>query len=165
MPDLESSKDNSNGWGGAREGAGRPKGSMNELSLERMKVKSAFIERINRNTDKLFNAQLNLALGETYLLWKHKVGTGEKARIVTEVVDDIEIIKAYLDETLEVSDGEFYFLSTKPANGMALDSLLNRSFGKAEEKIDHTTNGKDMPAPILGGVSNNKITDGVKRDN
>lgn len=158
MGELETSKDKSS-WGGARGGAGRPKGSMNPETVERMKVKAAFIKRVNHNADRLFNSQFNLAVGEQYLMWKHKVGSGNKERVVVEVVDDLETIKAYLDETLDTADGEFYFISTKPANGMAIDSLLNRSFGKAEEKIDHTTNGKDLPTPILSGLAKNVSTD------
>lgn len=152
MAELENSKEKSN-WGGARPGAGRPEGSMNPETAERMKVKSAFIKRVNNNADRLFNSQFNLAVGEQYLMWKHKVGSGNKERTVVEVVDDLEVIKAYLDDTLETNGDEYYYISTKPANGMAIDSLLNRSFGKAEEKIDHTTNGKDLPTPILGGAS------------
>lgn len=162
--DLENLKnDSSSSWGGSRDGAGRPKGSMNPETIERMKVKAEFIKRVNNNAHKLFNAQFNLAVGEQYLMWKHKVGSGNKERVVVETITDEEVIKAYLDDTLDINDGEFYFISTKPANGMAIDSLLNRSFGKAEEKIDHTTNGKDLPTPILGGLTKNvQIDDGDK---
>lgn len=146
-------------WGGARPGSGRPQGSMNPETIERMKTKAAFISRVNKNADRLFNSQFNLATGEQYLMWKHTVGSGAKARTVVEVIEDIETIKAYLDDTLDVGNDEYYYISTKPANGFAIDSLLNRSFGKAEEKIDHTTNGKDLPTPILGGLTKNVPAD------
>lgn len=150
MPENQKKK---SGVGGARPGAGRPKGSMNESTRERMKIKQAFQERVAQNADRLFNAQFNLATGEQYLMWKHKVGNGAKERTIVEVVDDLETIKGYLDGTLDINESEFYFISTKPANGSAIDSMLDRSFGKADSTIDMTTNGKDLPTPILGGAS------------
>lgn len=154
MGDLETSNEKSNGWGGVRPGAGRPKGTMNPKTKERLAVKNAFQNRVAHNADKLFNAQFNLAVGEQYLMWKHKVGSGTKERTVVEVVDDPETIKAYLDDTLEKNDGEYYYISTKPANGMAIDSLLDRSFGKAEQKMQL---GEDPENPF-----NEKPDDGLR---
>lgn len=141
-------KENSSNWGGARPGAGRPQGSMNQTSKDRMAVKRAYQERILKVTDHIFNAQYNLATGEQYLFWKHKVGSGTKERTVVEVVDNIEVIKAFLNDELDTEDDEYYYLSTKPANGMALDSMLDRAFGKADSKLDVTSNGE-----TLGGIS------------
>jgi hypothetical protein len=136
MAELENLNNDSNSsWGGIRPNAGRPKGSMNEATKLRMEVKAAFQERVAKNADALFNAQFNLAKGEQYLMWKHKVGSGAKERTVVEVVDDLEIIKSYINDELDVGDGEFYYISTKPANGMAIDSLLDRSFGKSEQNL------------------------------
>lgn len=136
---LDNSKDNSNSWGGARPGAGRPKGSMNEATKRRMAIKQVFQDRVARNADRLFNAQFNLAVGEQYLMHRHKVGTGNKERTVVEVVDDLNTIKEYLDGTLADGDGsEYFFINTKPANGMAIDSLLDRAFGKADSKVENT---------------------------
>jgi hypothetical protein len=134
---LDSSKDKSS-WGGARQGAGRPQGSMNAETKERLEVKKAYQDRIAQHADRLFNSQFNLAVGEQYLMWRHKVGSGVKERMVTEVVDDPKIIKAFLDEELDTTDGDFYFISTKPANGAAIDSMLDRSFGKADSKVENT---------------------------
>lgn len=164
MAELENLKNESKGWGGAREGAGRLKGGMNEKTKERLAIKQAFQERVASNADRLFNAQFNLAVGEQYLMYRHKVGTGNKERTVTEIVDDPEVIKAYINNELDTDDGEYYFISTKPANATAIDSMLDRSFGKADNKVDHTTNGKDMVIPILGGASQERF-DGIQRDN
>jgi len=35
----------------------------------------------------------------------------------------------------------------------AVKEVLNRALGRSKEFIDHTTNGKDLPTPILGNVS------------
>lgn len=149
---LDSSK-NKSSWGGKREGAGRPKGSMNEATQQRMAVKAAFIERVNKNADRLFNAQFDLAVGEKYLMVKRVEGEGNRRKTWVEIVTDVETIKAYLDddgETLNSDSGEdYYYMTTKPANNLALDSLLNRSFGKADEHIDHTSDGEKMEGIVI----------------
>lgn len=126
-------------WGGARPGSGRPKGSMNQETKDRLALKKELQDRIARQADRLFNAQFNLALGEQYLMCKRKVGSGAKERTVVEVVDNLETIKAYINGELEENDREeYHFISTKPANGMALDSMLDRAFGKADSKVENT---------------------------
>ncbi len=146
---LDSSKKKSN-WGGKREGAGRPKGSMNESSKERARTKAAYIARVNKNADKLFNAQLDLAIGEKYLLVRRTKGEGKKKKTWVEVVTDIETIKQFIDDGgASLNDGEdYYYMTTKPANNMAIDSLLNRSLGKPEERVDITSGGEQISANL-----------------
>lgn len=141
MAELENLKEDSR-WGGARPGAGRPKGSMNQASKDRKAAKMAYQDRIAKVADELFNSQYTLAKGEQYLFWKHKVGSGAKERTIIEVVEDTETIIAYLNDELDTGDDEYYYLNTKPANGMAIDSMLDRAFGKAEAKLDVTTDGE-----------------------
>ena len=38
----------------------------------------------------------------------------------------------------------------------AYQAIVDRAEGKPRESIDHTTLGKEMPAPILGGISKKK---------
>lgn len=140
---IDNSNEKSN-WGGYRPGAGRPKGSMNPATKERLAIKHAFQDRVAQNADRLFNSQFNLAVGEQYLMVKRKVGSGSKERTVVEVVQSLETIKAYLNDELDEGDDEYFYVSTKPANGMALDSMLDRAFGKAEAKLDMTTNGDNI---------------------
>lgn len=146
MSDLEKlgSSEEKPKWGGPRPNSGRPKGSMNEATKERLAIKHAFQERVAQHADQLFNAQFNLATGEQYLMWKHKIGSGTKERTVVEIVDDLEIIKDYLDDKLATTDDEYYYISTKPANGIAIDSLLDRSFGKSEQHMDLTSAGEKL---------------------
>lgn len=139
---VDSSKNVSNSeekgtHGGKREGAGRPQGSQNKATAASKQARKRFIERVNANADKLFNAQLDLAVGEKYLMCKKTVGKGSKARTETVIVTSPALIQQYLDDPDSLDDeNEYYFMTTKPANNMAIDSLLNRSFGKATEKID-----------------------------
>lgn len=129
--------------GGARPGAGHPKGKKTQRVIEREAISRAFKDRVAKNADKLFNAQLDLAIGEKYLM----VITTEGKKRETRIITDIDLIKQYLDDELDNTETEYYFMSTKPANNMALDSLLNRSFGKADEKLDITTDGKSLNEP------------------
>lgn len=137
---LEKLKDNSSGkHGGARDGAGRPKGSMNEDSKVRMEAKKRFLERVAKVSDRLFNAQFDLAIGEKYLMVKRTEGEGKNRKTYTEIVDDPDTIVAYLNGDLNNhGEDEYYFMTTKPADNRALDSLLNRAFGKPDEKLEIT---------------------------
>lgn len=131
--------------GGARENAGRPKGSKNKATLEQQKVKEAFNQRVMLHADRLFNAQMNLAVGEQVLMVKvtERNSKGNVIRTYHEQVTDVELIKQYLDYEEGINDTEspddennFYYLTTKSANNQAIDSLLNRALGKAPDKIE-----------------------------
>lgn len=161
---IENSKEKSK-WGGSRPGAGRPQGGMNSSTKERLAIKQAFQDRVARNADKLFNSQFNLASGEQYLMWKHKIGSGTKERTIVEVVTDLDVIKSYLDETLESDTDEYYYISTKPANGNAIDSMLDRAFGKADATLDVTTNGENMGITISADQAEQLIRARANRTN
>ena len=137
--------------GGARPGSGRKKGKQSQFTIERNEAKKAFIDRVARNADKLFNAQLDKAVGETYLMCVTTVGEGTKQRRETEIVTDKEIIMSYLDETLEPDDSEYYYISTKPTDNMAIQGLLDRAFGRASEKV--TIDGETKHIHTLEDVS------------
>lgn len=130
-------------WGGYRPSAGRPKGAKNKSTLEKQVIKKAFEQRILKNIDRMFNAQLNLAVGEQVLMVKvrEKDEKGKVIRTYHEQVTDIETIKEFLDEgdgsptTLD-DDDNWYYLSIKPANNQALEGLLNRGLGKAPDKLE-----------------------------
>lgn len=134
--------------GGARPGAGGPKGKMQPQTLERIQAAKLFKARVAKNTNKLFNAQFDLAIGEKYLMVKRVTGTGKDRKTWVEVVDNIETIKEYIDddgESLNADAGEdYYYMSVRGANNSALDSLLNRAYGKAEERLDITTDGESI---------------------
>lgn len=132
--------------GGPRPGGGRPPGRMNRASLDNMKVKEALNQRILGAVDKLYNAQMNLAIGEQVLMRKvtERGPKGGIVKVYHEQVTDIETIIDYLDEnegmpgTINGENDEWYYLSTRPANNMALDSLMNRALGKVPDKVEHS---------------------------
>lgn len=130
-------------WGGKRDGSGRKEGSKNKATLEQQEVKKAFIDRVNTNADRLFNAQLDLAIGEKYLMVKRVSGTGKERKAWVEIVTDTETIKEFLDDETDLNNGDdFYYMTTRPANGIAIDSLLNRSIGKPTEKMEIEHSGE-----------------------
>lgn len=142
------------GKGGAREGAGRPRGSVNQSTLERMAMKRRFVERTLAHTDDLFNAQLNKAIGETSLFVKitERDSKGKVKRVYHELVTNKETIIEYLDGELEggdsISDDDnYYYLSTKPADNMAIANMLDRAYGKPTEKVE------------LGGADEGDLSD------
>lgn len=136
---LKNNQDNADQpkHGGKRPGAGRKSHSKNKKTLEREKVLEGFRRRVELHADRLFNAQANLATGEQYLYCRTTTTDSKgKQTSHTEVVTDPEIIRQYLDGELDDSDDEYYYISTKPANNMAIDSLLNRAFGTPNKNID-----------------------------
>jgi len=140
--------------GGARPGAGRPKGSKDPQTIEREAAAEMFRERVAKNVDKLFNSQLDLATGEKYLMVITTVGQGTKQRKEVSVVTDPETIKKFLDDERALNtDTEYYYMSTKPANNQALEGLLNRAFGRAKESLDVTTGGDKLAT----GTADQKI--------
>lgn len=143
--------------GGARPGAGRPKGSMNAETKLRVAAKRKFVERVVKVSDTLFNAQYDVAVGEKFLMVVKTIGSGAKQRRETSIVTNPETIIQYLNEELDDTDNEYYFMTTKPADNRALDSLLNRAFGKPEEKLDITSGDKELPVPLLYGLAPKRL--------
>ena len=126
--------------GGKQPGAGRPKGPVSLVKRTKAEAKDRFIFRVQQNVDTLFNAQLSLAKGEQHLFVKYHTGEGKDRRAFVDIVTDPETISQYLTDNGEAlnraTDDEYYYIATRPANNQAIDSLLNRAFGKAPEKIE-----------------------------
>lgn len=134
--------------GGHRPNAGRPKGAKNPETIEREAAAMIFKERVAKNADKLFNAQLSLATGTQMLFMIKTDSKGNRRK--PELVTDVGTISRFLDEnegisgTLENDNTEYFFMTTSQPNNQALEGLLNRSFGKAEDKLDITTAGESL---------------------
>lgn len=128
-------------------GGGRPKGYVAPKTLERLAMKRMLIQRVVKNTDKLFNAQLTKAIGETYLMVKitERGPKGGVARVYHEVVTSPSTIIDYLDGEANGSsisdDDHFYYITTKPADNMAIANIFDRAYGKPTEKVE--LGGKD----------------------
>ena len=134
--------------GGARPGAGMPKGKMTTKVLERMKIKAAYNQRVMLHTDELFNAQLANAKGNTYIYEVVEINLGGgKTRKKHELVTNPNQIAKILDENLgnsgEVEGGYFIVTTEKPDN-MAIKDMFDRAFGTATQIQE--ISGKDGDA-------------------
>lgn len=136
--------------GGARPGAGRKKGSKSPKTLEREAILAAFRQRAMTVADRLLDYQLSLAKGQTYLYKIEKeciVGPkggksyrNKRPELVTEQWE----IEAYLEGIIENGDidddkspdATYYYITAKPPDNNAIDSILDRTFGKATQSIE-----------------------------
>ena len=126
--------------GGYRPGSGRPKGGKNKATIERDTARRLFEERIIANIQELLSSQMNIAKGASYVYRIEESKNGKKEHIL---ITNPEEIKQFLDE-LEGGDGvleeggDYYYITTKTPENKALDSLIDRVFGKAPQKLEHS---------------------------
>ncbi len=151
IPVVEPTKGNPNGvptkgtLGGPRPGGGRPKGKLNQKTLDQIAVREAFQQRVMKHANELFEAQLSLAKGETVVMVvrKEKDEKGRTIRKFSEQVTDPYTIQQVVDWEENIGDDpsddeNFYYIQTRSPNNQALEALLNRALGKAADKIEVT---------------------------
>lgn len=120
--------------GGRRDGSGRKLGGTNESTKLRNAAMKEFKSRVAKNASRLFNSQMALAEGTSYLFKITKLTEGEKTSRKAVIVEDpLEIIK-YLNHELENPE-DYYYITTKAPDNKAIDSLLDRTFGKSQQSI------------------------------
>lgn len=140
--------------GGARPKAGRKKGGKNQSTIDREKVLEEAKNIIAGRTRKLLDTQTILAMGaiKIYKIHSHWEGSGKKRTLIRDkaviVENDKEIMKVI---DYEYGDGEenpneheqddeeyeYFFVVTKDPDNSALNSLMDRTFGKATENKNH----------------------------
>jgi hypothetical protein len=137
--------------GGARPGAGRPKGSKSPATLEREAALKTFRDTVIEQVQPFFLAQAQLAKGLVYC-FRIDIGPqgGRSDPVLVTDVDELHEAIAAIDagggrgdiyEDHGGEDGEaitrrYYFLTTKAPDNKALDSLLDRALGKAVGLIE-----------------------------
>ena len=122
-----------------------------------LNVQQTIIER----SMKLAYAQSMLGLGtiRVYRIDSHYEQFGKTKKLVKHkpvIVDDDDEITAVLDHEYSGASSpdtetQFYFVEVQEPNNTAIDSQLNRVFGKARESIDVTSNGQSI-APVIVGM-------------
>ena len=151
--------------GGARPGAGRPKGSMSAATKKAMKVKAQYEARARKHADRLLSAQLSVATGVQMLFVIHTDSKGVRRK--PEMITDPATISRFLDEN-EGVDGtlksdtdkkdpeskskveDYYFMTTKVPDVRAINDILDRIFAKAPQSLDITTGGDKLTqAPLI----------------
>lgn len=141
---------------------GRPPGRKNDKTLLLEAEHEAFQQLVLKNLRPLFDAQLSLAKGLSYV---YRVSIGPRGgrsdpELVTNQDELHEAVQAIhagggygeIAEDEGGEDGEaisrrYYFLTTKAPDGRAIDSLIDRVFGKSVQRI---AGGDGGPIQIQG---------------
>ena len=80
---------------------GRPKGSLNQATLEKKEIEKQFGQRVLNAVDRLFNAQMSIAEGTSYLYRIDEEGEGKNKKRKHVLVTSPEEIRAYLDDEVD----------------------------------------------------------------
>jgi hypothetical protein len=133
--------------GGAREGAGRPKGSKDPHTLEREAVLAEYRTRVCDQAQRLLDAELAVAQGCSYLYRKPKQAEkGQKER-KAERVENPEIIRQYLDGELDDDANDYYYITTEKPDTMTIRGMLDRTFDRPAQRMELTGEGGSNLVP------------------
>lgn len=130
---------------------GRPKGSKDKATIEKERVLAEYRKKIMQHADILFKNQMHLAQGVSYL-YKFVKGK-QKPQLVTDPKEIEQYILTEMGEKIEKEDkidksAVYYFITTDKPDNRAIDSMLDRTFGRATQPIG---GDKDNPL-VLEGV-------------
>jgi hypothetical protein len=135
------------GHGGARPGGGMKKGQITKKKLEEKIANEYIRQRVFKAIPNIITAQMNLARGCQYLFKLCKIYDSKSEKWVIpkgaqpKIVKDKDEIMAYLaGDYNDKDDADYYFLTTEKPDNKALDSLLDRTLGKATQKVDLKAN-------------------------
>jgi len=162
---VETLKKQSN-WGGKRKGAGMPKGMKTKKTMEKIEAETYFRQRVLDSIEKIVDSQMNLARGCQYLFKikkiyvekedKYVVPKGAKPEIVKSQTEIASFLAGEFDDRDEC---DYYFMTTEKPDNKALDSLVDRVFGKARQNISIEGN------LTISGVLNKLKEDYVRSSN
>lgn len=150
------------GKGGFRPNSGRKKGSKDRATLERLEAEKIFKDRVLKAIHPLINSQLTLARGVNYLYkiekTTHPKGGTTKSKPI--LVTNQAEIEAYLAGDYDDEEDVYYYITTDKPENKALDSLLDRVFGKAVESVKLSNpDGTPLAGPTiyLPGIKNDYV--------
>lgn len=132
---------------------GRPVGAKSHTTIEREAIMAQVRTRIGNQAQRLIDAQMSIALGQQFLYKIHTNSKGVKER--AELITDEWQIRAYLNGELDNNtDSDYYFITTKEPLNTAIDSLFDRTFGKAVQPLSgEGENGEIILKMIHYGVN------------
>lgn len=127
--------------------------ALEEITIE--EIEKDFKRRVGHSAHKLLNAQMSIALG-TQSLYKVIQGVDEKGKPTRKhvLVTDDEEIREYLDDPTMMNGEDYYYITTKQPDNNAINSALDRLFGKASTKIVGANNPDGSEGPIKVIVAN-----------
>lgn len=138
--------------GGARKGAGRPVGSRSESTILRDQALNDFKDRVAKLSQSILDSQLSLARGLQFLYKVAKDEEGQKSKPVLVTSEDE--IHDYLDGVYDDQPDVYYYLTVKEPNNQAIDSMFNRTFGKAAETVNANVTGTFSLAELFSATKN-----------
>lgn len=127
--------------------------ALEEITIE--EIEKDFKRRVGHSAHKLLNAQMSIALG-TQSLYKVVQGVDEKGKPTRKhvLVTDDEEIRNYLDDPTMMNGEDYYYITTKQPDNNAINSALDRLFGKASTKVVGANNPDGSEGPIKVIVAN-----------
>lgn len=131
--------------GGKREGAGRPKGTLNASTITKEQAREALRQIVLREMDELAAAQIAHAKGLKYLVTRNSK-TGKFERVTKERMEQLlESGDETTLETIEVWD--------KDPSVQAFTDLMNRALDKPKEQEQELkiTGEADLIAALYAG--------------
>jgi len=126
--------------GGYRPGSGMKKGMHTKKVLEEKEALLYIRNRVLKSIEPIVSSQMNLAQGVQFLfkIETKNVKEGKtwvRKRSKPILITSEEEIARYLAGDFEDSKDEYYFMTAQKPDNKALDSLLDRVFGKASQRI------------------------------
>jgi hypothetical protein len=112
--------------GGARPGAGRPKGSVNPSTITKEQAREALRQIVLAKMEKLVSAQLDNATGISHFMLREKDGKWKR-------LESPEQIEAALNSE-DAKEGSTYYVYTKDPSVQAFTDLMNRALDKPKEQ-------------------------------
>lgn len=135
--------------GGRQPGAGRPKGSLNQKTIDIAIAEQQLRESIAKNLIPITVSAINSTLGERFI---YKISKKPKSKGQPVLVTGSEeIAKALyaINEDAGLIDETYYYVQTKPSNSHALGILFDRAFGKAKEQKAAPSDNEIMLGELL----------------
>ncbi|MHC1728082.1 MAG: hypothetical protein AB9866_19115 [Syntrophobacteraceae bacterium] len=110
-------------------------------------------QRILHGFKGLLDSQFTLAKGCSYLYRIEKDEKGQKKK--PELITNQATIEQYLNGEFDDDQDEFYFITTERPDNKAIDSLLDRVFGKARQTLglDGGLDEDNKPIPLMDGIT------------
>ena len=136
--------------GGYRPGAGKKKGSHHAKTIETRIALEEMRQRILKDLDPIISAQLQLAKGISYLykIVEDEDDNKKRKHILVENPKEIESVMNKTNGEGGNCDGDFYYITTKAPENKAIDSLIDRVFGKAKQSVE-ISNEDDKPFKVV----------------
>jgi hypothetical protein len=113
--------------GGARAGAGKPKGTKNAKTLEKEAIREHIRQRVVRDLDPMLDAQIDNAKGIKHFM-KRDPKTGKFERLT----DPDQIVAALNADGAE--EGSSYWIYAKDPSPQSWTDLANRAADKPKEQ-------------------------------